>query len=72
MIAQDQSYATYQVAQVYAWRGDKEKAFAWLQTALDRHDTGLLSLLKDPLLRNLRDDPRYSELVAKVGLPKSV
>ncbi len=72
LIAQDQSYATYQVAQVYAWRGDKEKAFAWLQTALDRHDTGLLSLLKDPLLRNLRDDPRYSELVAKVGLPKSV
>ncbi len=71
LIAKDESYATYQVAQVYAWQGNKEKAFEWLQTALDRHDTGLLSLLKDPLMRNLRDDPRYSELLTKVGLPKS-
>ncbi len=71
LIAKDQSYATYQVAQVYAWQGDKEKAFEWLQMALDRHDTGLLSLLIDPMMKNLRDDPRYAEFLAKIGLPKS-
>ena len=71
LIAKDQSYATYQVAQAYAWQGNKEKAFEWLQTALDRHDTGLLSLLIDPMMKNLRDDPRYAEFLAKVGLPKS-
>ena len=71
LIAKDQNYATYQVAQVYAWQGDKEKAFEWLQMALDRHDTGLLSLLIDPMMKNLRDDPRYAEFLAKIGLPKS-
>ena len=36
-----------------------EKAFEWLQISFDNHDTGMLGLLVDPLLRDLRDDPRY-------------
>jgi len=59
----------YQIAEVYALRGEKDKAFEWLQTALDDRDAGMLGLLTDPLLRGLRDDPRYKNLVAKVGLP---
>jgi len=59
----------YQVAQVYAVRGDKEKAFEWLQIALDNHDTGMLALLVDPLLNSLRDDPRYKTLIAKMNFP---
>jgi hypothetical protein len=49
-------------------RGEKDKAFEWLQTALDDRDAGMLGLSTDPLLRGLRDDPRYKNLVAKVGL----
>jgi TolB-like protein/uncharacterized protein HemY len=59
----------YQVAQVYAVRGDKEKAFEWLQIAFDHHDTGMLALLVDPLLNSLRDDPRFKTLVAKMNFP---
>jgi len=59
----------YQVAQVYAVRGDKEKAFEWLQIALDNRDTGMLALLVEPLLHSLRDDPRYKALVAKMNFP---
>ena len=59
----------YQIAEVYALRGEKDKAFEWLQTALDDRDAGMLGLSADPLLRGLRDDPRYKNLVAKVGLP---
>lgn len=59
----------YQIAEVYALRGEKDKAFEWLQTALDDRDAGMLGLSADPLLRSLRDDPRYKNLVAKVGLP---
>ena len=59
----------YQVAQVYAVRGEKEKAFQWLQIAFDHHDTGMLALLVDPLLSGLRDDPRYKALVAKMNFP---
>ena len=59
----------YQVAQVYAVRGEKEKAFEWLQIALDNHDTGMLALLVEPLLKSLREDPRYKTLVAKMNFP---
>ena len=61
----------YQVAEVYAWRGEKNKAFEWLQISLDNHDTGLLSLLIDPLMRSLKRDPRYNALLEKIGLPLS-
>ena len=50
-------------------RGEKDKAFEWLQIAFDDHDAGMLGLLVDPLLRGLRDDARYKNLLAKLGLP---
>jgi TolB-like protein/Flp pilus assembly protein TadD len=59
----------YQVAQVYAVRGERDKTFEWLQIAFDNHDTGMLGLLVDPLLHALRDDPRYKALVAKMNFP---
>ncbi|HSP61625.1 MAG TPA: tetratricopeptide repeat protein [Pyrinomonadaceae bacterium] len=59
----------YQVAQVYAVRGEKEKAFEWLQIAFDNHDTGMLALLVDPLFNSLRDDPRYKAMIAKMNFP---
>jgi serine/threonine-protein kinase len=59
----------YQIAEVYAVRGEKDKAFEWLQISFDDRDAGMLSLVVDPLVRSLRDDPRYKNLVAKVGLP---
>ena len=68
LIAHDQGL-DYQVAQVYAVRGEKEKAFEWLQVAFDNHDTGMLALLVDPLLNSLRDDPRFKTLIAKMNFP---
>jgi hypothetical protein len=61
----------YQVAEVYARRGETNKAFEWLQISLDNHDTGLLSLLIDPLMHSLRRDSRYNALLEKIGLPPS-
>jgi len=60
----------YQIAEVYAWRGETDEAFEWLQISLDNHDTGLLSLLIDPLMRSLKQDSRYDMLLAKIGLPR--
>ena len=59
----------YQIAEVYAVRGETDKAFEWLQIAYDNHDTGMLAILVDPLLHGLRDDPRYKALVAKMNFP---
>ena len=69
LIATGRDQLAYQIAEVYAVRGEKDKAFEWLQISFDNHDTGTLTLLIDPLLRGLRDDPRYKNLLAKLGLP---
>lgn len=59
----------YQVAQIYAFRGEKEKAFEWLQIAFDHRDSGMLALLIDPILNGLHDDPRFKALAAKMNFP---
>jgi hypothetical protein len=58
----------YQIAEIYAWRGEKDKAFEWIHIAFDNHDTGMLSLLIDPLMHGLHHDARYDGLPAKIGL----
>lgn len=69
LIAHNRDSLAYQVAQVYAVRGEKDKAFEWLQIAFDNHDGGMPSLLVDPLLNGLRDDPRFKALLAKMNFP---
>ena len=69
LIANAREGFAYQIAEVYAVRGEKDKAFEWLQISFDDHDAGTLGLLVDPLLRGLRDDPRYKNLLVKLGLP---
>jgi serine/threonine-protein kinase len=69
LIANDRDQMAYQIAVVYAVRGEKNKAFDWLQVSFANHDAGTLGLFSDPLLRGLRADPRYKNLLAKLGLP---
>jgi serine/threonine-protein kinase len=69
LITKDRNVMAYQIAEVYAWRGETDKAFEWLQVSLDNHDTGLLSLMIDPLVQGLRHDARYNDILTKIGLP---
>jgi serine/threonine-protein kinase len=69
LIAKDRDFLAYQIAEVYAWRGETDKAFEWLQVSFDNHDTGTLSLLINPFMRGLQHDARYMSLLAKIGLP---
>ncbi|MFZ2236854.1 MAG: hypothetical protein WBP11_07330 [Dokdonella sp.] len=62
--------AAYQIAQVYALRGDGDQVFAWLARAWDSRDPGIGLLLYDPLLNAYRLDPRFAALCREVGLPK--
>ena len=57
LIARDRDVMAYQIAEVYAWRGEKDKAFEWLQVSLDNHDTGSLSLMIDPFSARLASRP---------------
>jgi TolB-like protein/Flp pilus assembly protein TadD len=69
LIAKDRDFLAYQIAEVYAWRGETDKAFEWLQVSLDNHDTGTLSTFINPFMRGLRHDARYKSLLTKIGLP---
>ena len=60
---------SYGIALVYAALGDNDSAFEWLEKGLQVHD-GQLALIKvDPMLKNIRSDPRYAKLLHRMNLP---
>ncbi|MFB3078035.1 MAG: hypothetical protein ACE1Y4_08495, partial [Lysobacterales bacterium] len=59
LIEKSAASAAYQVASVYAFRGEIDHAFDWLEQAYDERDSGLTNMLVDPLIANLHDDPRW-------------
>ena len=60
---------TYEVALIYAGLGEKDLAFEWLEKAYAVRDRGLTFLKVDPCLDPLRSDPRFQELLRRIGLP---
>jgi len=59
----------YQIAQVYAYRGESDKSFEWLGRAYIQRDPGLPEVNSDPLFKKLHNEPRYTELLKKMHLP---
>lgn len=59
----------YQIAEVYAWRNERDSAFTWLERAYVQHDGTLVQIKFDPLLARIRDDDRYAAMLTKMGLP---
>ena len=59
---------SYQFAETYAWRGEKDKAFEWLETAYRTHDGGLSYVTYDRAIAKIRDDPRYAAFLRKMRL----
>jgi TolB-like protein/DNA-binding winged helix-turn-helix (wHTH) protein/Flp pilus assembly protein TadD len=62
------SAGAFQIAQVYAYRGESDRSFEWMERAYKQRDPGLPEIKTDPLLKNLRRDPRYTELLDKMHL----
>ena len=68
LIKNESELAAFQIAEAYAYRGDKDKAFEWLERARRQRDPGLGGLHKDPLLENLHADPRWNAFLRTMGL----
>jgi serine/threonine-protein kinase len=68
LIAKTGELAAYQVAEVYGYRNDKDRAFEWLERARRQHDAGLPGVRADTLLTNLHGDPRWDALLRSLGL----
>jgi len=62
--------SAYGIASMYAELGETDQAFRWLDTAYQERDYWLLGLKTDSSPDLIRSDPRFAELVRKVGLPQ--
>jgi len=68
--ARSSNVLSYQISRLYADLGDKDHAFEWLNTAYQEHDVLLEGLRTDFVFDSLHSDPRYAELVRKIGFPQ--
>ena len=62
---------SFQIATVYAFRGDADQTFAWLDRAYEARDPGVMAMNDNPFIRELRAEPRFAAFCKKVGLPAS-
>lgn len=59
----------YLVALVYTGLGNRDQAFAWLEKSFDEKESGLVWLQVEPSSDRLRADPRFADLVKRIGIP---
>jgi len=61
--------AASDIAVAYVGLGDKDEAFKWLEKSFEARDIGLMTIKWEPGLRSIENDPRYSDLLKRMGLP---
>ena len=64
-----ETVGAYQVAEIYAWQGDVDKTFHWLELAYQYRDPGLAEIKTSVPLKPLQHDPRYRAMLEKLKLP---
>ena len=63
-------FSPYDVARAYGSLKDTEQTFFWLEKAYDEHNHEIVGLKTDLMWDGLRSDPRFEDLVRRVGLPQ--
>ncbi len=67
LIAKWEKDASFNIAYVYAYRGEADKAFAWLDKAVEYSDPGLGEIVTENLFDKIRTDPRWLPFLRKIG-----
>jgi tetratricopeptide (TPR) repeat protein len=67
LIAKFEKDGPYNIAYVYAFRGEADKAFEWLNKAVQYQDPGLSNILVENLFDNIHSDPRWLPFLRKIG-----
>ena len=70
-LSKERFVSSYDIAHIYVGLGEHDKAFFWLEKALNERDDLLVYLKADPRMDPLHSDPRFSRLVQRIGLPNS-
>jgi serine/threonine protein kinase/Flp pilus assembly protein TadD len=68
-IQEYQNVDAFQIAEIYGYRRETDKAFEWLERAYNQRDGGLAEMERDPLLHSIEKDPRYAAFMKKMKLP---
>ena len=66
--ADHRTEAPYNIAYVYGARGDADRAFLWLDRAVEYEDPGLSEIVTEPFFAKLHDDPRWLPFLRKRGV----
>jgi TolB-like protein/DNA-binding winged helix-turn-helix (wHTH) protein len=68
LIAKDHARSAYAIATVFAFGNHSDQAFEWLDRAYAQRAGDIIGTRVDPLLKNLRNDPRYAAFLKKLHL----
>jgi hypothetical protein len=58
------------VAEACVRVGDKDSAFEWLERGFEERDDLMIDLKVEPVFDGLRSDPRFQDLIRRVGIPQ--
>jgi hypothetical protein len=67
LIAKDEKWGPYNIAYVYAFRGEADKAFEWLDKAVQYEDPGLIDIAAENLFDKIHSDSRWLPFLRKIG-----
>jgi len=67
LIEQEERDAAYNIAYALAYRGEADRAFEWLDKALEYKDMGLFGIVTEPLFTNIHDHPRWLPFLESIG-----
>jgi adenylate cyclase len=67
LIAHDANEWAYNIAYVFAWRGEADRAFQWLDKAVAYRDPGLVEIISEPLFASIQHDPRWLPFLRRIG-----
>jgi serine/threonine protein kinase/tetratricopeptide (TPR) repeat protein len=62
------SVSPYYIAGIYSTLGEREQAFEWLEKAYQVRDYQISQIMIDPVFGGIRSDPRYADLLRRMGL----
>jgi TolB-like protein/tetratricopeptide (TPR) repeat protein len=70
LITESRQDSAFEIAEVYAWRGEKDQAFAWLDKAYVQQRIDICFIKANAFLKGLEADPRFRSLLRKMKLPE--
>ena len=69
LVSREALASAFQIAEVYASRGELDASFDWLERSRVQHDEGLEFVRLMPRFASLQGDPRWADFLRKMNLP---